>query len=134
MTKALEGFKEFLLRRNALDLAIGVLIGSAFNAVVNSLVKSLLMPLIGALVRVPDFSKLSFVLHGSAIQYGDFLNALISLLIDAVILYFVVILPLNVYASRHKKDPTTKTCPECLTAIPREAKRCAACTQPQPAT
>lgn len=128
MFKVFDGFKNFILRGNAVDLAVGVVIGAAFGSVVNALVKDLLTPLIGAIAKTPDFSSLFFTLNGSKFMYGDFLNVIISFFLIAFTVYFFVILPMN--ALVHKKDvpPTKKTCPECKSEIPVEAKRCAHCT------
>jgi len=130
----LKEFKQFLLRGNVVDLAVGVVIGVAFGTVVTALVKDLLTPFISAIVKVPDFSNLSFTINGSRFMYGDFINAFISFLLVATAIFFFVIKPMNVLISRsHKEppaDPTTKKCPECLSEIPIGAKRCSYCTQP----
>jgi len=128
----LKGFKQFILRGNVVDLAVGVMIGAAFSAVVSSLVSNVLTPLIGAIIKTPDFSELSFTINGSVFTYGLFLNALISFLIVALAIYFFVVTPVNALISRSKKgvpeDPTNKKCPECLSEIPIQATRCAHCT------
>jgi large conductance mechanosensitive channel len=129
----LKGFKEFVLRGNVVDLAVGVVVGGAFGAVVASLVKDLLTPLIAALVGKPDFSALGLTLHGSRLLVGDFLNALISFVLVAAAVYFVVMVPVNAMVARRKRgevpaDPTTKKCPECLSEVPIAARRCAFCT------
>ena len=131
----MKGFKQFLLRGNVVDLAVGVVIGAAFGAVVTALVKDLLTPLIAALVKAPDFSGLSFTINDSKFLYGEFLNALISFLIIAAAVYFFVVLPINALIARARKeplpaDPTTKKCPECLSEIPIAARKCAFCTSP----
>lgn len=128
--KFLQGFKQFILRGNVVDMAIGVVMGVAFGAVVNSLVKDLLTPIIGAIVKTPDFSGLSFTLRGSKFLYGDFINVAISFVIIALALYFFVVLPVNALSARMKKEPAepeTKKCPECLSAIPKGARKCAYC-------
>jgi large conductance mechanosensitive channel len=134
MPKIFEGFKNFIMRGNAVDLAVGVVIGAAFSAVVTTLVKGLLTPLIGAIAKVPDFSGLYFTLNGSKFLYGDFVNAVISFFLVAFAIYFFVVVPMNTLMSRIKKKeisaPTTKKCSECLSEIPIEAKRCAHCGQP----
>ena len=126
-------FKQFLLRGNVVDLAVGVVIGAAFGTVVTALVKDLLTPLIGAIAKVPDFSGLAFTINGSQFLYGDFINAIISFLLVAAAIFFFVVKPINLLISRARKeppaDPTTKKCPECLSEIPLEAKRCAHCAQ-----
>ncbi len=130
----LEGFKKFILRGNVVDLAVGVVIGAAFNSVVNSLVKGMLTPLIGAIVRVPDFSYLYFTLNGSRFMYGEFINSVISFVIVAAAVYFFVIIPLNKLMARFIKeplpDPNIIKCPECLSDIPKDSKRCRFCTAP----
>ena len=128
----LKGFKQFILRGNVVDLSVGVVIGAAFSAVVTSLVANILTPIIGAMVKTPDFSSLMFTINGSKFMYGNFLNSLISFIIVAATIYFFVVTPINTLIARSKKeaplDPTTKKCPECLSEIPLEAKRCAYCT------
>jgi large conductance mechanosensitive channel len=130
----LKGFQQFILRGNVVELAVGVVIGASFGAVVNALVKDLMTPFIAAIAKVPDFSKMSFTVNGSQFMYGEFLNALISFLLTALAIYFLVILPLNTLINRIKAgapapDPTTKKCPECASEIPLVAKRCAHCAQ-----
>jgi large conductance mechanosensitive channel len=128
----LKGFKQFLLRGNVVDLAVGVVIGAAFGAVVTALVKDLLTPLISAVAKQPDFSGLFFTLNGSKFLYGEFFNALLSFIIIAAAVYFFVVVPINALISRARReppaDPTTRKCPECLSEIPIAAKRCAFCT------
>jgi large conductance mechanosensitive channel len=128
----LSGFKKFILRGNVVDLAVGVVVGAAFSGFVTALVKDLLMPLIAAIFKAPDFSTLAFAVNGSRLLYGDFVNALISLLIVSFAVYFFVVLPVNALVSRMRKEPAaepaTKTCPECATGIPLAAKRCPHCT------
>ncbi len=97
-----KGFRDFILRGNVVDLAVGVMIGAAFSSVVNSLVKDLMTPLIAAVFKEPDFSALSFTLNGSKFLYGDFLNALISFIIVAATIYFFVVLPMNRLLTRFK--------------------------------
>jgi large conductance mechanosensitive channel len=129
----LRDFKEFLLRGNVVDLAIAVVIGAAFGAVVTALVKDLITPLIAALGGQPDFSTLSFTINKSHFLYGDFINSIISFLIIAAVIFFFVVVPLNAFFERTRRkettpDPTTRKCPECLSEIPMEARRCAYCT------
>ena len=131
----LSGFKQFILRGNVVDMAVGVVIGAAFASVVGALTKDLLTPLIAAVVKAPDFSALKWTLNGSAFLYGDFLNALISFLLVATAVYFFVVTPINALVARMRKDPapadpTTKKCPECLSEIPIDARRCSHCSQP----
>lgn len=133
MKQSMSGFKQFILRGNVVDLAVGVVIGAAFGSLVTSLVTDILTPLIGAIAKVPDFSGLFFTLNGSKFMYGNFINALASFLIVALAIYFFVVLPINALVARTKSgenvDPTTKKCPECVSEIPLSAKRCAHCAQ-----
>jgi large conductance mechanosensitive channel len=129
----LKDFKQFILRGNVIDLAVAVVIGAAFGAVVTALVKDFVTPLIAAIGGQPDFSALTFTLNGSKFMYGDFLNAVISFLLIATVVFFFVVQPINQMlkrAARNKtpEDPTEKKCPECLSEIPIKATRCAFCT------
>jgi large conductance mechanosensitive channel len=130
-----KGFKAFLLRGNVVELAVAVVIAVAFGVVITAFVKDLVTPLIAAIGGQPDFSTLSFTINNSKFLYGDFLNALIAFLIIAAVIYFFVVLPYNAWMARAKKepplDPTTKKCPECLSEIPIDARRCAFCGQLQ---
>lgn len=133
MKEQLSEFKKFLARGNVVDLAVGVVIGAAFTAVVNSMVKDLITPLIAAAGGKPDFSNLSFQLNGSRFLYGSFLNALISFIIVAAVIFFLVVKPANKLTAMGRKDgePTTRQCAECLSEIMREAKRCRYCAAAQ---
>jgi large conductance mechanosensitive channel len=129
----LKGFREFLFRGNVVDLAVAVVIGAAFGAVVTALVKDLITPLIAAIVGQPDFSALKFTVNNSEFKYGDLLNAVVSFVLIAAAIYFIIVVPMNTIQRRFKKPeaaaaPTTKECPECLSTIPIGAKRCAHCT------
>ena len=131
----LKGFRDFILRGNVVDLAVAVIIGAAFNAIVNSFVKDILGQFIAAVVGKPDFSGVVFKLNGTPINVGNFLNATISFLIVAFVVYFFIVLPLNTLLAKIQKPAppppvATKKCPECLSEIPLEAKRCAFCGQP----
>ncbi|HCR52582.1 TPA: large conductance mechanosensitive channel protein MscL [Candidatus Kaiserbacteria bacterium] len=132
----LKELKQFLLRGNVIDLAVGVVIGAAFGAVVTALVSDFITPLIAAIAMVPDFSDLSFTVNGSKFLYGHFLNALISFLLIATTVFFFIVKPINLLISHSHKgppaDPTTKKCQECLSEIPITAKRCKFCTQAVP--
>jgi large conductance mechanosensitive channel len=128
-----KGFKEFLLRGNVVDLAVAVVVGAAFNGVVQAMVKDLITPLISAIGGTPDFSKQSFQIHKSIFLYGDFVNAFISFLLIAGVVYFFVVSPINrlvhiMNRGKDTEDPTTRKCPECLSEIPNAAKRCKFCT------
>ena len=129
-------FRDFLLRGNVVDLAVAVVIGAAFGAVVTALVRDLITPLIAAIGGQPDFSALSFTINNSKFLIGDFINALVSFLLIAAAVYFFVIVPVNAVLARMKRgeappDPSTKSCPECLSSIPIAARRCAFCTSEQ---
>jgi large conductance mechanosensitive channel len=130
----MKGFKQFVLRGNVVDLAVGVVMGAAFGGVVSALVKDLLTPLVAAIAGRPNFSAFQFTLNRSRFLYGDFFNALISFVIVASAVYYLVVLPVNALISRaHREppaDPTTRKCPECLSEIPIGARRCAFCTSP----
>jgi large conductance mechanosensitive channel len=128
------GFKQFLLRGNVVDLAVGVVVGAAFGGVVTAFTKDLLTPLIAAVAGKPDFAAIQFTINGSKFLVGDFINAVVSFLIVATAVYYMVVLPINALISRSRKeppaDPTTKKCPECLSEVPLQAKKCAFCTSP----
>jgi large conductance mechanosensitive channel len=130
----LDGFKKFILRGNVVDMAVGVVVGAAFGAVVTELTKAFLTPLIALIVGKPDYSNLKFSIRTTTFPIGDFINAVISFVLIAAAVYFFVVVPINwLIARMHKADkpadPTTKKCPECLSEIPLEAKRCSHCTQ-----
>jgi large conductance mechanosensitive channel len=126
-----KGFKAFLLRGNVVELAIAVVIGVAFGVVITAFVKDMVTPLIAAIGGQPDFSSMSFTINNSKFLYGDFLNALIAFVIIAAVIYFFVVVPYTALVQRARKeppaDPTTKKCPECLSEIPIDARRCAFC-------
>jgi large conductance mechanosensitive channel len=126
----LSGFKAFLLRGNVVDMAVGIVVGAAFGSVVTSFVKDLLTPLIAAIVKQPDFSKIAFTLNGSKFMVGSFINELISFLLIATAVYFFVVLPISELMGRFSPPPPASTtkCPQCLSDIPIGAKRCAFCT------
>jgi len=125
-----KGFREFLTRGNLLELAVAVIIGTAFTAVVTAIVKDLITPLIAAIYKQPNFSTLTFTVHGSKFLYGDFINALLTFVIIAAVVYFVVVLPMAKLIMRmeRNKEATERDCPECLSAIPLAATRCKYCT------
>jgi large conductance mechanosensitive channel len=128
----LKDFREFILRGNVVQLAVAIVIGVAFGAVISSFVEDLLTPLIAAIGGEPDFSALTFEVNGSTFRYGEFVNAVISFLIVAAVIFFLVIRPINKLVERRRRqqpeDPTIKKCPECISEIPADATRCAFCT------
>lgn len=129
----LNEFKKFILRGNVIDLAVGVVIGSAFNGVVQSLVKDMITPVISAIGGSSHFADAKFSVHNSQFLYGDFINTLISFLVIAAVVFFFVVQPINklsefAFRSKNTEDPSTKKCPYCLGKIPKDATRCQFCT------
>ena len=120
----LKDFKEFLFRGNLIDLAVAVVIGLAFAAVVTSLVEDLVTPLIAAVFGQPDFSQLTFTINDSVFRYGDFLNAVLTFVLIAAAIYFLVVVPAKRFVPGKQE---TRQCPECLSEIPVGARRCAFC-------
>ena len=133
-----KGFRDFILRGNVVDLAVAVIIGAAFTGIVNALVSDLFNPLIAATVGQPNLSYITFTIGKGVFKVGDFLDHVISFLIISFIVYFGIVKPLAWLLERVKSHeataPTTKKCPECLSDIPLEARRCAHCAQPVPVT
>lgn len=127
----MKGIREFILRGNLVDLAVAVVIGAAFGAVVSALVKDFITPLIAAVGGKPDFGDLAFTINHSRFAYGDFVNALVSFLIVAAVLYFLVVRPVAALLERLAPKPPLaplRTCPECLSEVPQDALRCRYCT------
>jgi large conductance mechanosensitive channel len=122
----MSGFRKFLLRGNLVDLAVAVVIGVAFNAVVQALIADIITPLIAAIAGKPKFGALTFTIHNSTFAYGLFINALLSFVIIAAVIYYLVVSPMNRIMSlaQRNKDATTRTCPECASEIPVVATRC----------
>jgi large conductance mechanosensitive channel len=125
-------FKEFILRGNVVSLAVAVIIGAAFNDIVNALVANMVTPLIAAIGGKPDFSDISFTINNSEFGLGLFLNAVISFLIIALVVFFLIVKPMNLLIERSKREepesPALKKCPYCMTDVPLDATRCRACT------
>jgi large conductance mechanosensitive channel len=132
----MKGFRDFVLRGNVVDLAVGIVVGAAFTAVVNALVGSFITPLVAAIGGKPDYSKMMFTLNGSQFRYGLFINAVISFVLVAAVVYFLVVLPVNRIMTRYfpKQDIESpkRDCPECLSSIPAAARRCAFCAAEVP--
>ncbi|HXO36723.1 MAG TPA: large conductance mechanosensitive channel protein MscL [Candidatus Acidoferrales bacterium] len=132
----LDGFKKFILRGNVVDMAVGVVIGAAFAGVVTGLTKAFLTPLITLISGGSEkFSALQFTIGKTTFPIDDFINASISFVLIAAVVYFLVVLPVNALVARMNRgekppDPSTKKCPECLSEIPIDARRCSHCTQP----
>lgn len=136
LKNTLDGFKKFIFKGNAVDLAVGIIIGASFTAVVNALVKDLITPFIAAIGGQPDFSKIAFTINNSKFLIGDFINVLIAFFINAAVIYFLIVTPMTRFMETMQKDkktldPTTKKCTECLSEIPLAARRCAFCTSVQ---
>jgi large conductance mechanosensitive channel len=138
----MSGFRKFLLRGNVVDLAVGIVIGTAFGVVVSSFVASFVTPLVGLAAGAGgDFSTKGFTVgHGDSavlFPYGKFVNALISFVLIAAVVYFFVVLPINRLMERFKPAPDeptpVKDCTECLSSIPSAARKCAYCASPQAA-
>ena len=128
----MKGFRKFVLRGNVVDLAVAVVIGAAFGTVVQALVKDLITPLLGAFGGVPDFSALFFTVNTSKFLIGDFINAVLAFVLLAVIVYYLVVLPverlMDRFAPTSAPPASTRECPFCLSKIPVKARRCAFCT------
>jgi len=129
----LKDFRSFVLRGNVVDLAVGIVIGAAFTAVVQSFVKDMLTPVLSVFGDV-NFSEYKWKVGGATFAYGNFINAMIAFLIAALVIFFLVIKPLEIYRERRervsagKAEDTTRPCPECRSEISKEARRCAFCT------
>jgi large conductance mechanosensitive channel len=126
----LGGFKKFILRGNVVDLAVGVVIGAAFGNVVQALVKDVFQPLIQSVGGQPNAEGLTVQVGRATLQVGDLINALISFLLIAFVVYFFVVLPVNKLMDKYKPQPQpapTKECPECTNKIPKAARRCPQC-------
>ena len=131
----MSGFRKFLLRGNVVDLAVAVVIGAAFTSVIQALVKGFITPLIGIFGGIPDFSAWYVTVNNSRFLIGEFINALISFLIVAAIVYFFVVLPMAKFLERYAPgEPAVpkRECPECLSKIPEGARRCAFCAAEVP--
>jgi large conductance mechanosensitive channel len=136
MRRTWDEFRAFLFRGNIIDLAVAVVLGTAFAALIKALVDDLLTPIIALIFGKPNFSALSFTINSSHFLYGDFINALITFLSIAVAIFFFVVKPASVLAARRARgelepESDTRPCTECLSEIPRAARRCAFCTAEQ---
>jgi large conductance mechanosensitive channel len=133
----MKDFKEFLMRGNVVDLAVGIVIGAAFGTLVTAFVAAFITPVVALVAGKASVSALSFMAGGTTFPYGLFLTAVISFVLVALAVFFFVVKPINGLRERQRRgeqvDPTTKPCPECLSEIPVEARRCAFCTSEQPA-
>jgi large conductance mechanosensitive channel len=132
--KQLGGFKKFILRGNVVDLAVGIVIGAAFASVVQALVKGLITPLISLFGGVPDFANYVLTVGNARFAIGEFVNAVIAFVILALVVYFLVVLPVSALMDRYRPEAEpapTKACPECTTKIPEAARRCPQCAAQQ---
>ena len=125
-------FRDFILRGNVVDLAVGIIIGVAFGNVVSALVKDIITPIIGIFGGTPDFSAIHFTINNSTFLIGDFINVVITFLVIAAVVFFFVVKPVNGLMARFKPTPeppaATQDCPYCKSSIPAAATRCAFCT------
>jgi large conductance mechanosensitive channel len=126
-------FKKFILRGNVVDLAVGIVVGAAFTSLVNAFVRDIINPLIPTNSGQSEFAKRYIEIGHSKFMYGDLAISLLSFIITAAVVFFLVVQPinkLNEIAIRSKDTPeeATRKCPECLSVIPKEAKRCKFCT------
>lgn len=128
----MSGFKKFLMRGNLVELAVAVVVGATFSGLIQALVSDLITPLIAAVSggHQPDFSSYKFSVNGAVFKYGDFINHLLTFLIVAAVVYWLVVLPMTRFLNLFDRDKeaTEKKCPECLSDIPVGARRCAFCT------
>ena len=134
MNDAMKGFRDFITRGNLIDLAVAVVIGLAFTALVNAVVADLITPIIAAMGGQPDFGGLVFTINHSTFRYGAFFNAVITFLIIAAVVYYLIVAPMAKITARfhHEAEVTTRDCPECLSTIPIAATRCMYCTTQVP--
>lgn len=123
----LKEFKEFIARGNVIDMAIGIIMGSAFTAIVTSLVDDILMPIISGLTAGINYEDIVVNIAGASLKIGNFINAIISFLIIALVM-FMIVKGLNARHTEEEEEVTTKDCPYCKSEIPVEATRCPHCT------
>jgi large conductance mechanosensitive channel len=134
MKQITKEFRDFLMRGNVIDLAVGVIIGGAFQAIVNSLVDDIINPLLSIFLKDIDFSSLTLNILNAQIGYGSLINAIITFLINGLVI-FLIIKAINKSTAAFKKpveeaeaEPTTKVCPYCKSEIAIDATRCPHCT------
>lgn len=126
----MDGFKKFLFQGNLVQLAVAVVIGAVFSDLVSAFTAAFITPLLGVFGGVPQFAELSFTINHSEFLYGAFIDALISFVLTAAILYFLVVLPASTMLERlaRAEEATHRECPSCFSEINRRATRCAHCT------
>ena len=126
-------FKKFILRGNVVDLAVGIVVGAAFTTVVNAFVRDVINPILPSAASQGDFAKKAFTVGSHKFLYGDLIMSIITFLIVAAVVFFLVVQPINklsAIAIKDKKsdDDGTKKCPHCLGKIPEDATKCQFCT------
>ena len=135
MRNFVKDFKNFLTDGEVVVIAVGLVMATVFTAVVKALVADVLTPIIAVIFGKPDFADLSFTINGSHFLYGDFINALITFLTTGFAVFVFVVRPYNAFRERTRRNPDpdsdVRPCTECLSDIPREARRCAHCTSVQ---
>ena len=125
----LADFKKFLMRGNLVELAVAFVVGVAFAALLKAFIADLITPIIALIFDKPNFENLSFTINSSHFFYGDFINALITFVVTAFVIFLFVVKPYNALMDRRaQEDPETKECPECTSVIPVKARRCPECT------
>jgi large conductance mechanosensitive channel len=133
----LADFKKFVGSGELITVAVAFVMATALNAVVSALVTDVITPLIGVFFKF-NLAAATATINGSDFHYGDLLNKILTFLIDALVVFFVIVVPFENYKARQAAKvvaapPTTRVCPECQSQVPIAAKRCAFCTQPLPA-
>ena len=131
----MKGFRDFILRGNVAALAVAFVIGSAFGLLVQGFVKDIITPIIEIPGSVPNFASATFTIGKGTFKYGDFVNLVIAFVVIAAAIYFALVLPMQRLEERRAGTPTettTRECPECLSTIPKAARRCAFCTAEVP--
>lgn len=128
------GFRKFLMRGNIIDLAVAVVIGVAFNAIVQALIADVITPLVAAIFKQPNFARLTFTINHSEFRYGLLINAMLSFVVIAAVVYYLIVAPMGriMAIADRNKQATERLCPECLSDIPLEARRCKYCTAEVP--
>ena len=126
----LKGFKDFITKGNLIETAVALVMALATTALIKALVDDLITPIIGAIFGETDFSSLTFSVNGSEFLYGAFISAAITFVSVGAAVYFFIVKPYQAYQAHRGVTPETKECPECLSSIPLNARRCSSCTQP----